>query len=80
MVRDAMPKVFRFGERARPWGAKPGLREDDDEKGANESSTLDADEWREPRHTPGEARLLSRHHDSADILVGARGFLRDAAR
>ena len=44
-----------------------------------ESSTLDADEWREPRHTPGKARLLSRQHDSTDIFVGARGFLRDAA-
>ena len=46
----------------------------------NPTSALDADQRREPRHAPSKACMLSRQHDSVDILVGARGFFRDAAR
>ncbi|MDT3684991.1 MAG: hypothetical protein RO009_08110 [Pseudorhodoplanes sp.] len=43
-------------------------------------STLDADHRLEARHTPCEAGVFGRCHNSTDILVGARRFLGDATR
>ena len=42
-------------------------------------SALDANERRESRHALGKSCMLGRQDDSADVLVGAGGFLGEAA-